>query len=32
MNKYKAIVLCGGLGKRMNSEIPKALHKIFDKS
>ncbi len=31
MNKYKAIVLCGGLGKRMNSEIPKALHKIFDK-
>ena len=31
MNNYKAIVLCGGLGKRMNSEIPKALHKIFDK-
>lgn len=31
MNKYKAIVLCGGLGKRMNSDIPKALHKIFDK-
>ena len=32
MNKnYKGIVLCGGLGKRMNSNIPKALHKIFDK-
>ncbi len=31
MNKYKGIVLCGGLGKRMNSDIPKALHKIFDK-
>lgn len=31
MNNYKAIILCGGLGKRMNSEIPKALHKIFDK-
>ena len=31
MNNYKGIVLCGGLGKRMNSEIPKALHKIFDK-
>ncbi len=31
MNKYKGIILCGGLGKRMNSEIPKALHKIFDK-
>lgn len=30
-NNYKGIVLCGGLGKRMNSEIPKALHKIFDK-
>ncbi len=31
MNKYKAIILCGGLGKRMNSDIPKALHKMFDK-
>lgn len=31
MNKYKGIVLCGGLGKRMNSDTPKALHKIFDK-
>ena len=30
-NNYKGIVLCGGLGKRMNSDIPKALHKIFDK-
>lgn len=30
-NKYKGIILCGGLGKRMNSDIPKALHKIFDK-
>lgn len=31
MNNYKGIILCGGLGKRMNSEIPKALHKVFDK-
>lgn len=30
-NNYKGIVLCGGLGKRMNSDIPKALHKMFDK-
>lgn len=30
-NNYKGIVLCGGLGKRMNSDVPKALHKIFDK-
>ena len=30
-NNYIGIVLCGGLGKRMNSDIPKALHKIFDK-
>ena len=31
MSNYKGIVLCGGLGKRMNSNVPKALHKIFDK-
>ncbi|MDD2627714.1 MAG: NTP transferase domain-containing protein [Clostridia bacterium] len=32
MDNYKAIILCGGLGKRMNSDIPKALHKVFDKT
>ena len=31
MSNYKGIVLCGGLGKRMNSDVPKALHKMFDK-
>ena len=31
MNNYKAIILCGGIGKRMNSETPKALHKVYDK-
>ncbi|MEG0073206.1 MAG: bifunctional UDP-N-acetylglucosamine diphosphorylase/glucosamine-1-phosphate N-acetyltransferase GlmU [Clostridia bacterium] len=32
MNKYKAIILAGGMGKRMQSDIPKVLHKVFDKT
>ncbi len=32
MNKYNSIILAAGQGKRMNSNIPKVLHKLFDKS
>lgn len=32
MSKIKAIVLAGGKGTRMKSELPKVLHKIYDKS
>lgn len=31
MSKIKAIVLAGGKGTRMKSELPKVLHKIYDK-
>ncbi len=31
MAKVKAIVLAGGKGTRMKSELPKVLHKIYDK-
>lgn len=32
MNKYNSIILAAGQGKRMNSNIPKVLHKVFDKT
>ncbi len=32
MPNIKAIVLAGGKGTRMKSELPKVLHKIYDKS
>ena len=31
MEKTNVIILAGGLGKRMNSNLPKVLHKINDK-
>lgn len=31
MNKLKVIILAGGQGSRMQSKIPKVLHKIIDK-
>ena len=31
MNDISAIVLAAGMGKRMNSSIPKVLHTILDK-
>lgn len=30
-NKLNVIIMAGGLGKRMESEIPKVLHKVLDK-
>ncbi len=31
-NKFKTIILAGGFGQRMNSNIPKVLHKMLDKT
>ena len=32
MSKFTAVVLAAGRGTRMNSNLPKVVHKIFDKS
>jgi len=32
MKNYKAIILAAGMGKRMNSELPKALGMVYDKT
>jgi bifunctional UDP-N-acetylglucosamine pyrophosphorylase/glucosamine-1-phosphate N-acetyltransferase len=31
MNKVKAVILAGGKGTRMKSELPKVLHKVYDR-
>lgn len=31
MSNLKAVVLAGGKGTRMNSELPKVLHKVYDR-
>lgn len=32
MNNVKAVILAGGKGTRMKSELPKVLHKVYDRS
>lgn len=31
MSKFKAVILAGGKGTRMKSELPKVLHKVYDR-
>ena len=30
-DKLNVVIMAGGLGKRMNSDLPKVLHKVLNK-